>query len=109
MTTDNTNGPEPSPAEVEERLRRFLTCPVCGYDGNGTQGGGFRFLEDITVFRQVLGVASGLLEINGVYETDDGYDDGTGWRIECRRRQPRGCGHEWAIPQWLLPYLDWVG
>jgi FtsP/CotA-like multicopper oxidase with cupredoxin domain len=49
---------------------------------------------------------------HGVFYTKDsegaGYDDGTNWRLECRRRVPYFCGHEWPVPEWLMPHMDWT-
>jgi hypothetical protein len=97
-----------SPAERQQHLQQLIVCPACGYDGNAAEGDGIRFLEDITVFRSVLGIRDGLIKIQGAYASGEGYDDGSNWRLECRRRVPHFCGHEWPVPEWLMPFLDWV-
>jgi hypothetical protein len=97
-----------SPAECQQKITEFLICPVCGYIGSSAEGDGFRFLEDITVFRPVVAVRDGLVKIQGAYASGEGYDDGTAWRFECRRRVPHFCGHEWPVPAWLHEYMDWV-
>lgn len=92
-----------------EHLGAFR-CPKCGNDGSR---GPLRFLEDITCYRPVLGVKSGVLEIDGLYRTD-GYDDGTDMRFECRAVVVTEvgvhveCGHEWPVPPWLYERIDWV-
>jgi hypothetical protein len=108
-TTSNTNDLDTlSPAERQQKPKQSLVCPRCGYDGNPEEGDGFRFLEDIACFRPVLGVRGGLLRIQGQYASGEGYDDGTNWRFECRRKTPEFCGHEWSVPEWLYEYLDWI-
>ena len=109
MSSSTNNALEAlNPADREQRLKQFLTCPVCSYDGNPEEGGGFRFLEDVTIFRPTLGVHHNLIKIYGVSGTEDGLDDGTNWRIQCRRTRPRFCGHEWAVPDWVHEFMDWV-
>ena len=97
-----------SPAERQQKILEFMRCPKCGYTGLAAQGDGIRLLEDITCFRPVIGARDGLLKIQGIYVSGEGYDSGTNLRLECRRFKPEFCGHEWPVPEWLLPYLDWV-
>ena len=80
----------------------ILICPSCGNRSNvdGDQEG-FRFLEDIVCFRQIHGVRRNSdgalhLRIDGLYESGEGYDYGSGARIECR-----SCLGEFAIPESL--------
>ena len=98
----------PDPIEVR--------CPNCG----GTDD--FRYLEDIVSHRNVRGIvrlpddAPPVLEIEGRYESGEGYDDGSNPRLECRNRhQVRGndgrlreetCAHEFPIPDGVE--LDFV-
>jgi hypothetical protein len=92
-----------------EHVRAFR-CPECGNDGSR---GSLRFLEDITCYRPILGVAEGVLEIDGRYRTE-GYDDGVNMRFECRGLAPvddgrhEECGDEWPVPGLLLACIDWI-
>ena len=75
-----------------------LTCPHCGYDGS-TQPKNhrepFRFLEDIVCWRAIqLDGRDGILSVEGLYHTGDGYDDGDNARIECGN-----CMGEFALPE----------
>jgi hypothetical protein len=105
---DQTDLDALSSAERQQMIKEFLVCPKCGYAGAPEEGDGFRCLEDIVCFRPVVGARDGLLKIVGLYVSGEGYDDGTNLRLECRRFKPEFCGHEWPIPDWLMPYLDWV-
>lgn len=57
-----------------------ITCPHCGSTKE------FRLLESITCWRQVKGIDDdGLLVVDGLYKSGEGYDDGAGdYLIECR-------------------------
>jgi hypothetical protein len=84
-----------------------LRCPKCGNDVS--QGGEIRYVETIANYRHVKGVEGGQLRIDSFYETGEGYDDGTNPRFECHGYDNgRWCGHEWPVPDWLLPLIDWV-
>ncbi len=95
-----------------------LKCPHCGYDGVNDRrmpSRGFRLLEDIVCWREVVlkpgTISQGLagevevktgdlkdnvLVVNSFYQTGEGYDDGTGFRIECRN-----CLAEFPLPEGL--------
>ena len=66
-----------------------LTCPHCGSTKE------FRLLEDIVCWREIVGINdNGQLEVNGLYKSGEGYDDGSGqYRIECRE-----CLGEFDLP-----------
>lgn len=94
---------------VGEHLGAFR-CPKCGNDG---LWGPLRYLEDITCYREILGVKNGELQIDGLYHTD-GYDEGRNMRFECRALFVRDdgtyfeCEHEWDVKAWIAFSIDWV-
>lgn len=82
-----------------------LLCPFCEHDGlqPGKYGTGFRYLEDIVNYRQVVRVQSNppLLLIEARYQTGEGYDDGYNGRIECRN-----CLGEFTFPESYI--AEWI-
>lgn len=87
-----------------------IKCPHCGYDGIDAAtsnmpkhqvSGGFRYLEDITCYRQVGHVEDQDLHIDGFYQTGEGYDDGENRRLECR-----ACYGEFPIPEGMELWFD---
>ena len=87
---------------------RRLVCPRCGNDGSPgscrfktydegllrTDDAGFLFLEDIVAFRDVGDFdEAGRLTVDSNYHSGEGYDAGTGTRLECRC-----CGSEFSLP-----------
>lgn len=100
-------------ADSKENVRK-ITCPHCGAtfvegeeanDIEPTHGGPgmFRYLEDIVVYRNIERLKNGKVEIDGFYQSGEGYDDGTNPRFECR-----SCLHEFAVPEWVLESIEWV-
>lgn len=84
-----------------------LRCPKCGNDLS--EGGKIRYVETIDCYRTILRVERGQLVIEGLYETGEGYDDGTDPRFQCHGHvDGRWCGHEWSVPDWIGPLIDWV-
>jgi len=74
-----------------------IQCPICkGADM-------FRYLENIVSFREITkfvpGKEGGTLVIDGWYQSGEGYDDGTEWRIECQNTTEKVfCGRELSVP-----------
>jgi hypothetical protein len=85
---------------VHEKIGTLL-CPKCGNDGQDDHN--ILYLEDIVCHRDVYGVKDGRLEVEGLYQSTEGYDDGTNARFECRK-----CNHEWPVPDWLHKQIDFV-
>lgn len=86
-----------------------LTCPHCGNSTDMEEVlddpwsyEGFRYIEDIVCYRPVKGIEDGRLIVEGLYESGEGYDDGTNPRFECRR-----CLGEFPVPEWVLHLIDW--
>lgn len=74
-------------------------CPECGFADTPdakTLNQLFRYLEDITNWRQIEGFDSGsrTLNIKGLYHTGEGYEEGKNARIECGN-----CLHEFKVPE----------
>ena len=90
---------------------QLLVCPSCRYDGGSEPAHGgpepFRYLEDIVCHRAVAAVASEgvalAIWIDGsrVYETGEGYDQGSNARLECRN-----CLAEFPLPAPSI--VDWA-
>jgi hypothetical protein len=91
--------------EIPEKISR-LCCPRCGNDDFLK----FRYVEKIEVYRQVLGVKNGELQINGLYQSGEGYDDGEGGYFECLEELKSGgtCLYQWPVPDWVAKRIDWV-
>ncbi len=78
-----------------------LKCPHCGFDGSTEprhRSEAFLYLEDIVCFREVhvpkTKKAKGVIQIDGLYKTGDGFDDGTNPRLMCGN-----CLHEFPVPE----------
>lgn len=84
----------------EERLGR-ICCPSCGNDDPMK----IRYVEKIECYRQVLGVKDGQLQVNGLYQSGEGYDDGENPRFECHADD---CLYQWPVPDWVQKVIDWV-
>ncbi len=63
-----------------------LACPHC-------DGQKFRYIEDIQNFRTVEGVDGYTINVDGSYQTGEGFDDGDNARLLCDK-----CCTELAIP-----------
>ena len=69
--------------------RKNITCPGCG-----AVNPRLRYLEDIVCYREVTGFNDEEeLEIDGLYESGEGYDDGENARLTCM-----DCLREFPIP-----------
>ena len=92
-------------ARMHEHVGR-LRCPKCGANANT---GCIRYVESIECWRAVRGVAGGVVTIEGLYETGEGYDTGREPQFECHSHAGgKWCGHRWRAPAWLLDRVDWV-
>ncbi len=99
----------------EDQDGPFLVCP------RGHRGP-FRYLEDIVCWRTVVRLVRSTekhehsvtdpgelaMEIEGLYKTGEGYDDGENWRLECRYSGPGVpfCGAEFPIPNGISLEFD---
>lgn len=66
-----------------------LVCPCCKHTE-------FRYVEDIQCWRPVLSAMDGRLNIDGLYKSGEGYDDGENGRLQCAN-----CVAEYALPEQL--------
>ena len=83
-----------------------LRCPKCGNDGTK---GVLRYVETIECYRKVLGAKDGVLQVDGCYQTGEGYDTGRDPTLECHGvHAGRWCGHTWPVPPWIIDCLDFV-
>jgi len=74
-----------------------LKCPKCGYDGSTPpphHHEPFRYLEDIVCWRAIMLDDAETLTVDGLYKSDEGYDDGSNGRIECGN-----CLAEFPLPK----------
>jgi hypothetical protein len=55
------------------------------------------------------GTTGGHVQIDGAYESGEGYDDGRDPRFECQAVSAEGnwCGHRWPVPEWMRARIDW--
>lgn len=90
-------------ADSKENVRK-ITCPHCGstYSEGDNVEEKFRYLEDIVCYRRVQGLSEGKIVVDGMYESGEGYDDGTNPRFECRK-----CLGEFEVPEWVLDNIEW--
>lgn len=83
-----------------------LKCPHCGYDGSrepAQRSERFLYLEDIVCWRKVIEdddpevegePAESMLYVDGLYQSGEGFDDGTNPRLMCG-----DCLEEFLIPE----------
>jgi hypothetical protein len=86
-----------------------IRCPRCGNDGR--MGDGIRFIEDVRVWRQVLGPRRGLLEIESTVHVEDEPLPDSAPRFLCLGRSTLSvspCGYTWMVPDWIASIIDWV-
>jgi hypothetical protein len=66
---------------TSSKRHKGIKCPKCG--GLGP----YRFVEEISCYREVYGFdcedEPGVLQIEGLYQTGEGYDDGENGRMQC--------------------------
>lgn len=77
---------------------RALRCPKCGNDGSR---GVIRFVEQIWIYRDVVGIVDGKIRVENPfpYNTGEGYDDGENGQFECHGALAGDeCLHRWAPP-----------
>jgi hypothetical protein len=82
--------PEAKTAKGKSRL----ACPHCGARGLDN----FRWLEDITSFRELISLKDGVLRMHSHYDVYD--ENGTMPRLLCKK-----CDHECLVPGGIE--LDW--
>lgn len=83
------DGDDELPPCPESNAAGELVCPNC----TRTE---FVYVEDIQNWRQVLSAMDGRLNIDGLYHTGEGYDDGENGRLCCKN-----CCTEYALPEQL--------
>lgn len=86
---------EPGRPQIEPTglvTKDAITCPACGATGP------FLYLEDIVCFRKVIGAqvdeeGEPFVLVHGLYETGEGFDEGTNPRLLCKKED---CLHEFT-------------
>ena len=87
----------------------MLKCPKCG----NTDLSDIRYVEDIQCWRKLVKLENGVLYIDGLYTSDEGYDDGENPRFECQHtpdssRPWDACGHRWKAVLERFDKVEWV-
>jgi len=85
----------------------MLKCPRCG----NTDLSDIRFIEDIQCWREIDRFENGVLYINGLYKSGEGYDEGANPRFECQHTSEdtkQWCGYRWKAVLKDLLMVEWI-
>ena len=94
--------------EAAPKVTKVPTCPDCGNTDPDT----IRYVEHIESWRRCLKFTrSGILQVDGYYETGDGYDDGHDPYWECHvweYKRGNECLKTWPVTDEEYKRIDWI-